>query len=378
MKTSPPLDTTPPWCLARLPFAARLTLACFLVSVGIGYCSALVQLHFQHASPGELLPTPKDAVRTFHGPIASSEPQSRLEMLITADESLPWNGSGQMSAAFTTRSEGWKADIRQLARTLSASRRGEPSPEELEKAETLLRQKRLGERDALVAWIRAGADKSEYEADAFCLPPERDNAPLTEEFVEQQNGQRTIKIRSILETRCVRCHQEGGDDANASNYKLDTYENLSKYLKVEKSGPAMSLEKLAQTTHVHLLAFSMLYMLTGLLLALTRYPGWLKIPLAITPLFVQVLDIACWWLARLPGDLGVRFAEAIPLTGAIVAVGLLLHIVLTLFDLFDRWGKLFLLLLFVGAGSAASLAYTQVIHPYLQAEARLDHELRKE
>ncbi|MFQ3593820.1 MAG: hypothetical protein SNJ82_11635 [Gemmataceae bacterium] len=354
---TPPRESALPWSLSLLPLAARLTLACFLISVGIGYCSALVQLHFQHASPGELLPTPKDAVRTFHGPIETAQPKSRLEMLITAEESLPWNGSGQMSAAFTTRSEGWKAVIRK-------------------RSEEEVRAERYGERDALVAWIQAGADKTAYEQDNFVLPRDQVPEAITEEFAEKTEQGWNVKIKSILEARCVRCHQEGGDDANASNYKLDSYENLSKYLKVEQGGPAMSVEKLAQTTHVHLLAFSMLYMLTGLLLAMTRYPTFLKVPLAITPLLVQIIDIACWWLARLPGDVGVRFAEAIPITGAIVAVGLLMQIILTLFDLFGRWGKLVLVLLLIGAGFGTSLTYSKVIHPYLQAEKQSWKELQ--
>jgi hypothetical protein len=348
--STPHLDSAPPWCLSNLPFAARLTLACFLISVGIGYCSALVQLHFQHATPGEMLPTPKDAVRTFHGPRETVEPKSRLEVLITADETLPWNGTGQMSAAFTTRSEGWKAAIRK-------------------RPEDQVRSERNGERDALLAWIRAGATKETYELDSFVLAANQAPAAITEEYAEKTDDGLNIKIKTILDTRCARCHQEGGDDANASNYKLNDYESLSKYLKIEQVGPAMSLEKLAQTTHVHLLAFSMLYMLTGLLLSLTRYPGFLKVPLAVTPLLVQVIDIACWWLARLPGEPGVRFAEAIPVTGAIVAVGLLGQILFTLFDLFGRWGKLMLLLLFVGAGFGTSVAYTKVIHPYIKAEA---------
>ena len=40
--------------LRALPLAARLVLAVFLIAVGLGYGSALVQLHFQHASPGQL------------------------------------------------------------------------------------------------------------------------------------------------------------------------------------------------------------------------------------------------------------------------------------------------------------------------------------
>ena len=51
-------DTTATrWTLRDLPVAARVTIGVFLVSVGIGYVSALINMHFQIASPGEAMPT---------------------------------------------------------------------------------------------------------------------------------------------------------------------------------------------------------------------------------------------------------------------------------------------------------------------------------
>src|SRR5580698_1547981 len=96
--------------LRNLPLAARLTLALFLISTGIGYIAALVQLHFQHATPGSVLPTPDDAERIFHG--ERGTPVSQLERLLTADEREKFNGTGSMAAAFTKRSADWKKTIR--------------------------------------------------------------------------------------------------------------------------------------------------------------------------------------------------------------------------------------------------------------------------
>src|SRR5262245_27341191 len=99
-------DTSPPLTLRDLPLAARLTLAAFLISVGIGYFSALVQLHFQHASPGSLLPTADDATKVYHG-ATGQRPMSKMEHLLEAEESLKLNSNGQMRTAFTSSSEGW-------------------------------------------------------------------------------------------------------------------------------------------------------------------------------------------------------------------------------------------------------------------------------
>src|SRR5438477_3707414 len=97
-------NTSTRMVLRDLPLAARLVLAAFLISVGIGYCAALVQLHFQHASPGSMLPTGDDAVRIFHG--QTERPVSKIEAVLTADEDKPFTGSGQMRSAFTKRSQG--------------------------------------------------------------------------------------------------------------------------------------------------------------------------------------------------------------------------------------------------------------------------------
>ena len=62
--------STPPaprWTLRRLPLAARLTLAAYLIAVGLGYLSALVNLHFQEARPDEILPSEEDVVTIYHG-----------------------------------------------------------------------------------------------------------------------------------------------------------------------------------------------------------------------------------------------------------------------------------------------------------------------
>src|SRR5947208_15356094 len=104
-------ETSERWTLSNLPCAAKLTLAAFLISVGLGYFSALIQLHFQHAKPGSAMPTGSDAVDKFHGP-TGAPPMTPVERLITADESKPLNGTGQMRSPFFRRSDNWKGTIK--------------------------------------------------------------------------------------------------------------------------------------------------------------------------------------------------------------------------------------------------------------------------
>ena len=84
----------------------------------------------------------------------------------------------------------------------------------------------------------------------------------------------------------------------------------------------MDLTKLAQTTHVHLIGFCMMFGLTGIIFSLTAYPTKLRVLFAPWPLVFQVLDISCWWVARLDPI----FARTILVTGGLVGMGLAVHI----------------------------------------------------
>ncbi|MFL5241891.1 MAG: hypothetical protein ACJ8FY_07265 [Gemmataceae bacterium] len=363
------MTTTPPshFVLRQLPLSARLTIATFLICVGVGYLSALVQLHFQHASPGNLLPTAEDAKNIFHGP--SEKPMSTIERLVSAGEEKPFSATGEMSRAFTVKSKDWKKAIIEKAKELSdGNRRTSFIKDQLDKAEEELRKERQGERQAILGWLRTGASKSDYEKDNFCLADEDDQNPITKEFlVVGDDGNpakpRAVRIKSIVDARCVRCHSKEGDDAKAAEIPLDTYENIAKYAKVKEVG-GMSLTKLAQTTHVHLLGFSMLYGLTGLLITLTSYPGWLRGILGPWVLVAQFIDIGCWWLARMDPV----YADVIRFTGGAVAAGLFAQIILTLFHLFGKTGKTVLLILALSATCGLAVVKEKYLGPYLAGE----------
>ena len=81
--------------LRALPLPAKLVVTAFLLAVGLGYSSAMVQLHMQHASPGNFLPTPEDAERIFAGKTQGERPKSKVEVVLEAPEDQPFNGTGQ-------------------------------------------------------------------------------------------------------------------------------------------------------------------------------------------------------------------------------------------------------------------------------------------
>jgi len=349
--------------LRDLPLSARLVVSAFLLSVGLGHCAALVQLHMQHATPGNLLPTGEDAERIFSGAKAE-RPKSKIEILLEAEENQQFNGNGQMCVAFTTKSTkpDWDDAIDERAKTF-AKDSDDIQDAERKQAEEELRRERDGERLAVVAWISSGAKKETYDRDRFVLPNELKDYPVTAKYVVKEGDVCTVKTTSILTDRCVRCHKPNGV-GKAKEYPLHDYAKLKPYVQVTETSTAMSIDKLAQTTHVHLLGFSMLYGLTGLIFAFTSYPGVIRAVIAPLPLLAQVADISCWWLARIDPT----FAHVIVVTGGMVAGGLGLHIVLSLFSMYGKPGKGILVLLFIAAGLGGWQLKERVIGPHLEQE----------
>src|SRR5262245_56507132 len=92
--------------LCDLPLPSRLVVAAFLAAAGLGYLPALGQPHFQHASPGELLPGPGEVERTYFG--SREPPASEVERLLQSSTG-PMNGAGTMRPAFTEQSRDWEA-----------------------------------------------------------------------------------------------------------------------------------------------------------------------------------------------------------------------------------------------------------------------------
>jgi hypothetical protein len=335
--------------LRNLPLPVRLTLSLFLLAVGLGYFSALVQLHFQNASRGEPLPTPNDVVEIFAGksnwpdPAAGSQ-VSLLEKLIAAPpEGLPHNGNGTMSFAFFK-------DVKRAKEKDAA--KGER-----------LEQTRQAEREAVLAWIRLpdAERKTAYDKDALDLKASTVPASLKDRLDPDDVEGDKAKVQSILSNRCSECHGDAGLQGKRSLVNYGDFESV-----LEIPGRQMTLDKLTETTHLHLLSFCMLWMLTGLIFAFSSYWKWLRCILAPLVLLAQVADVACWWLARLP-NVGPYFALAIIGTGALVGGGLILQIGLSLLDMYKWPGRVVLVILF-GAAVGAGVYAAPRVQTYLQQE----------
>ncbi len=349
-------EPTPPqrFTLRDLPLPARLVLSAFLIAVGVGYVSAMVQLHFQQSSrKGDPLPSKGNVIDTFHG---KTDLTSQLVKLITGPEAGNPDKGDNMTPAF------FKADGVEFKKSVTKQKRPEAE----------VHAERVGERDAILAWVKDGVRKEYYQLDAFPLPEGLKDKPLTEKF----NNDGKAKIRSIITERCARCHDPKEGMGNAVNFPLDNYDAIAKYAKVSRG--FMSIEKLTQSTHAHLLSFAVLYCLTGLIFAFTSYPAPIRFVVAPLVLVVQVIDIACWWLARIEGPTGEIFAVMILYTGGIVGLGLAVQIVFGLLNMYSLKGKLVLVLLAAAAGYGGYVAYEKVVGPHLAEEVEAARAAQEE
>jgi mono/diheme cytochrome c family protein len=355
--------------LRDLPLPAKLVVTVFLLAVGLGYTSAMIQLHMQHGErDGKALPTPDNVVAVFAGKkwVLGGEVQqtvSKLEEVISGSPKGSPSGRNMTPAFFAE-------DGADFERRMDAAK-GKPHEEQK------LLDEREGDRRAMLAWINAAPEvrKRAYQEDKFLLPPELAGKPMTAGYKANGSG---VHIWSLIRDRCTRCHGPNGDK---SDFPLKTYEQLSKYLPAsvaipEKggwvdSGKQISLEKLTQSTHAHLLSFAMLFALTGVVFAFSSFPGIVRGILGPGVLVAQVADVSCWWLARLPVEQGGPiFAYCILGTGTLVATGLGLQIVLSLFSMYGRTGRMVLVLFFAVALGLGGAVYMKVVRPYLDDEKR--------
>jgi mono/diheme cytochrome c family protein len=220
----------------------------------------------------------------------------------------------------------------------------------------------------MLAWVRSdpAAKKAAYEANRFPLPDALKGKPLTAEF---RDGA-AVKVRDLIDQRCQSCHTDQAPSLGSWAELEPRVTPPARELvggKWVRSTKQISVEALTQSTHAHLLSFAVLFTLTGLVFSFTSYPAIIRGIVAPVVLVAQVADIACWWLARLDGS-GPYFAAAIVMTGGVVGTGLMLQIVLGLFDLYGWPGKLALVGLFAAGAVGFGVLGQTVILPALEAE----------
>lgn len=378
------------YTLRDLPLPAKLVVTTFLISVGFGYLWAMAQIHFKHASHGSPMPTTEDIVSRFSGvpwplepkpegwpkkkiddaganAIAFKKPGIKIKTIVdnrcirchkpggekgevplTAFDEIAktlkpnrTHAKGRFYSQLMGKREDWENNM--VAAFFEQSADWDKLSADEKKAEE---PKRESERLALIAWVDAGFPKEAYESDRFPLPA-------------------NLKVAQVSSRLLVEMDAEAGA-ANGGAEKV-VKEKTAEERWDDAKGRQINVEHLTQSTHAHLLTFSMLWALTGLTFAFTGYAYRLRCMLAPLTLMAQIVDVSCWWLARLDG-IGPYFAVMIVATGGVVGLSLALQITLGLFSMYEKKGRLLLAVLFLVGAGLFGVTYVKVIAPQLQAE----------
>lgn len=136
--------------------------------------------------------------------------------------------------------------------------------------------------DTVLAWLRAGAEKNEYES----------------------------VIAPIIKDSCLDCH--GGNNPHLSN--LDGFENVQK---VTSQDTGADINTLVRVSHIHLFGLTFIFFIMGFIFshAWVR-PVWFKALVVAAPFACVMADVSSWYFTKLYS----QFAWVVLFAGAIMGL----------------------------------------------------------
>lgn len=328
-----PVAYTPPvrLQLRNLDFAQKLLVFVILATVGFGYLGALANLFAQHSGQDGVSTITLDEIPSFVREKGIGALFEEIHKSMGVQDAIKvYHGSG--------------AGVTELESALNGTMKGmvlismvgdqKPDPEEEKIANSL--------NQMLIQWSKL-PESLRRQAYEEGIPTNDDGDPEMDRFVklfgspipdeatkkEAEDVELVPLISDTFTDSCVRCHSPGSPDPQAKKIPLTTFDEVNAFC-VEDHG--MPLKQLALTTHVHLLGFSVLFALTGFIFSLTSYPSFIRILFTPWTLLFQLMEIACWWLAKVD----IIFAYGIVYLGALVGIGLLIQVFGSLLDLLFR------------------------------------------
>jgi hypothetical protein len=211
--------------VCKLPFNWRCVLAGLLIAAGIGYGALLVATYLHTTPPSALGPTLAELNRLlFTGERPISPMERRLE---AADTPL---GTGPLISGESAGGESMRFVF---------AGRSDELVEPLSSSELAQRE---GERLALLDWIRNGANRTAYERDDYVIANTAGISAITPELLvrdvssKEISGRPHVRIRSLINERCVTCHNTEDGDDTARLIPFDRYEPIARYLVLDDQG----------------------------------------------------------------------------------------------------------------------------------------------
>jgi hypothetical protein len=107
---------------------------------------------------------------------------------------------------------------------------------------------------------------------------------------------------------------------------LTSYEEVTQVAEVDLG---QSMRALARVSHVHLFGMSFIFLLTGLIFALTEIHKRLRLVIVILPFIAIWLDIGSWWFTKYEPV----FAYTVIIGGILMGLALAAQILISLWEM---------------------------------------------
>ncbi len=153
-----------------------------------------------------------------------------------------------------------------------------------------------GDKEKILSWIQDGAERDGFDK----------------------------TVRPILARNCIRCHNPSGLQRFAP---LTSYEEVMTVTQVDRGEPAALWARVA---HTHIQSIGLIFLVLGVVFAMTSLPERLKVTILILPYVALLLDFATRALAKFyPNIVYLMMA-----TGALMG---LLFALMTIYPLYEMW-----------------------------------------
>ena len=159
------------------------------------------------------------------------------------------------------------------------------------------------DRDRVLAWVHDGAPESGYAS-----------------------------VKPIFAQHCVTCHNP------RSGLPVPPLNSFQAIQKVTQADTGPSIAELARVSHVHLFGISIIFLLTGIIFALSETTLWLRITIVVIPYLSILADIGSWWLTKLDAAFGI----VVVISGVVMGLALACQILISLWEMWlpVPWAKI--------------------------------------
>ena len=156
------------------------------------------------------------------------------------------------------------------------------------------------DKERIFNWLAAGAQPQGYEA-----------------------------IKPLLEANCITCHRANSGVLKRNGQPVPSFESFNAMSRLVEIDTGPTIAQLAKVSHVHLFGISIIFFLTGFIIALGETAVWFRTLLIVTPYVAILADVGAWWLTKLEAV----FAWVVVTGGALMGLALASQILVGLWEM---------------------------------------------